>query len=88
MLCWLADNRNPQLEEIVSKFEIMNNKFSALLDQCSSQTSPNFLTLLEPPGFSNFRKKKIAVFGCLTNALAPPPIALESCSAAKTDQPV
>jgi len=24
--------------------------------------------------------KKTAVFGCLTNALAPPPIALESCS--------
>jgi len=26
--------------------------------------------------------KKTAVFGCLTNALAPPPIALESCSTA------
>jgi len=23
--------------------------------------------------------EKTAVFGCLTNALAPPPIALESC---------
>jgi len=31
---------------------------------------------------------KTAVFGCLTNALAPPPIALESCSSAQTDQPV
>jgi len=29
-----------------------------------------------------------AIFGCLTNALAPPPIALESCSTAQTDQPV
>ena len=28
-----------------------------------------------------------AVFGCLTNALAPPPIALESCSTAQMDQP-
>ena len=32
--------------------------------------------------------KKTAVFGCLTNALAPPPIALESCSTAQTDRPV
>jgi len=29
-----------------------------------------------------------AVFGCLTNALARPPIALESCSVAQTDQQV
>jgi len=39
-------------------------------------------------GFGNFCKKKTAVFGCLTNALAPPPIALESSSTAQTDQPV
>jgi len=32
--------------------------------------------------------KKAAVFGCLTNILAPPLIALESCSMAQTDQPV
>jgi len=32
--------------------------------------------------------KKTAVFGCLTNALAPPPIVLESCSTAQTNQPV
>jgi len=32
--------------------------------------------------------KKTAVFGCLTNALAPPLIALESCSRAQTDRPV
>jgi len=31
---------------------------------------------------------KTAVFGCLTNALAPPLIALESCSRAQTDRPV
>jgi len=31
---------------------------------------------------------KTAVFGCLTNALAPPPIALESSSTAQTDRPV
>jgi len=31
---------------------------------------------------------KTAVFGCLTNALAPPPTALQSCSRAQTDQPV
>jgi len=38
-------------------------------------------------GFGDFRKKT-AVFGCLTNALAPPPIVLESCSKAQTDPPV
>jgi len=32
--------------------------------------------------------KKTPVFGCLTNTLAPPPIALESCSRAQTDWPV
>jgi len=31
---------------------------------------------------------KTAVFGCLTNAIAPPPIALENCSRAQTDRPV
>ena len=38
-------------------------------------------------GFGDF-PKKTAVFGCLTNTLAPPPIALESCSTAQTDWPV
>jgi len=32
--------------------------------------------------------EKTAVFGCLTNAIAPPPIVLESCSRAQTDRPV
>jgi len=32
--------------------------------------------------FWRFSQKKNAVFGCLTNALASPPIALESCSTA------
>jgi len=40
------------------------------------------LTLWHPGGFGDFRKKT-AVFGCLTNALAPPLIALESCSRVK-----
>jgi len=31
---------------------------------------------------------KPAVFSCLTNAIAPLPIALESCSMAETDRPV
>jgi len=38
--------------------------------------------------FWRFSQKKTAVCGCLTNALAPPPIALESCSTAQTDWPV
>ena len=46
------------------------------------------LTPWHPLGFSDFHKKKPAVFGCLTNALAPPLIALESCSTAQTDRPV
>ena len=32
--------------------------------------------------------QKTAVFGCLTNAIAPPPIALKSHSKAHTDHPV
>jgi len=32
--------------------------------------------------FWRFSQKNPAVFGCLTNALAPPLIALESCSRA------
>ena len=31
---------------------------------------------------------KTAVFDCLNNTLAPPPIALENCLRAQTDQPV
>jgi len=31
---------------------------------------------------------KPAVFGCLSNAIAPLPIALESCSRAQMDRPV
>jgi len=31
---------------------------------------------------------KLAVVDCLTNGIAPPPIALESCSGAQTDWPV
>jgi len=31
---------------------------------------------------------KTAVFGCLTNAIDPPPIVLESCSKAQTYRPV
>jgi len=43
---------------------------------------------LAPGWFQQFLQKKPAVFGCLTSTLAPPPIALESCSAAQTDRPV
>jgi len=46
------------------------------------------LTLWRLGGFGDFRKKTTAVFGCLTNALAPRLIALESCSTAQTDRPV
>jgi len=35
MLCWLADDRNPHLQETASNFEI-TNEFSALLDEYSS----------------------------------------------------
>jgi len=31
MLCWLADDRNPQLEEVVSKFEIINKRIFSLV---------------------------------------------------------
>jgi len=45
------------------------------------------LTLWEP-FVLRFRPKKTAVFGCLTNALAPPLIALQNCSRVQTDRPV
>jgi len=55
---------------------------------CQTSATVNMhLTLWRLAGFGDFRKKR-AVFGCLTNALAPPPIALESCSTAQTDRPV
>jgi len=38
--------------------------------------------------FWQFSQKKTTVFACLTNALAPPLIALESYSTAQTDRPV
>jgi len=33
MLCWLADDRNPQLEEIVSNFEIINKRLFSVAGQ-------------------------------------------------------
>jgi len=48
----------------------------------------NALNTFRAAWFRQFSQKKTAVFGCLTNALAPPPIALESCSRAQTDRPV
>jgi len=54
---------------------------------CSKNDRLIYLTPWRLGGFGDFRKKT-AVFGCLTNALARPPIALESCSTAQTDRPV
>jgi len=48
----------------------------------------SFINTLAPEWFRGFSQKITAVFGCLTNALAPPPIALESCSRAQTNRPV
>jgi len=47
-----------------------------------------FINSLASGWFWRFSQKKTAVFGCLTNALAPPPIAPESCSTAQMDRPV
>jgi len=33
MLCWLADDRNPLLEEIVSNFEIINKRIFSVAGQ-------------------------------------------------------
>jgi len=48
----------------------------------------SFVNTLASGWFWQFSQKKTAVFGFLTDALAPPPIALDSCSTAQTDQPV
>ena len=71
---------------IVSTTEKVETKIY-FLNEPELTCSCMHLTLLRPGGFGDFRKKT-AVFGCLTNALAPPPIALESCSTAQTDRPV
>jgi len=37
LLCWLADDCNPQLKEIVSNFEIISKQiFNVAADECSS----------------------------------------------------
>jgi len=36
MLCWLVDDHNLQLEEIVSNFEMINEQFFNVAGQCSS----------------------------------------------------
>jgi len=36
MLCCVADDRNTQLEEMVSNIEFINKRILALLDECSS----------------------------------------------------
>jgi len=51
---------------------IANHIVNTFQHQC--RLSAYCLTLWRLGGFDDFRKK-IAVFGCLTNALAPPPIA-------------
>jgi len=33
MLCWLSNDRNPQLEEIVSNFEITNKRIFSVAGQ-------------------------------------------------------
>ena len=58
-------------------------KFSASPVASTNQ----FFKTLASGWFWQFSQKKTADFGCLTNALAPPPIALESCSTAQTDWP-
>jgi len=47
-----------------------------------------YINTLASGWFWQFSQRKTAVFGCLTNALAPPPIVLQSCSTAQTDRPV
>jgi len=32
-LCWLADDRNPHLEEIVSSFDIINKRIFSVADR-------------------------------------------------------
>jgi len=43
MLCWLADDRNPQLEDTVSNFELLTNKVSVLLNESSSLRDAFFI---------------------------------------------
>jgi len=44
MLCWLADNRNMQLEEIVSNFKITNKRIFRVAGRMFSLTGVVCLT--------------------------------------------
>jgi len=74
------------MSPVISSFcAVYNNR--SFVASFNSMVHKISLTLWHPGGFIDFRKKT-AVFGCLTNALAPPLIVLESCSRAQTDRPV
>jgi len=85
MLC-IYEILHPQLTEGFAGMHIHFGQarwISSKLFVCFFKTVFFFFCLV-----SAIFAKKTAVFGCLTNVLAPSPIALESCSAAQTDRPV
>jgi len=91
-VCLQLKNINSKADDEISQrglFYINRylTKFLLTLKFCVSDKNFTCLTPWRLGGFGNF-PKKTAVFGCLTNALAPPLIALESCSTAQTDRPV
>jgi len=66
---------------------------------CSIKFKMNLISKYQFNFFSHFKSRatiysyfeiglKPAVVSCLTNAMPPPPIALESCSNPQTDRPV
>jgi len=72
------DEFSQSLSETITKIIKINCVYYVLGDiNCSASAR-----------IRGFSQKKTAVFGCLTNALAPPPIALESCSMAQMYRPV
>ena len=69
----------------------ITDDFTQLLEQKYDNVMvATFNTLRAGPRYIRtwISTEKTAVFGCLTNTLAPLPSALESCSRAQTDRPV
>jgi len=72
------------LKSAMEKHFIFNTRAYKII----AELNKKFLNTLRAAWFRRISQKKTAVFGCLTNVLAPPPIVLESCSVAQTDRPV
>jgi len=82
-------NEQANRSEIYEKtVEVLEPEVQKLMDFMHFQVFCMVINSLAFARIQRFSLKNPAVFSCLTNALAPPSIALGSCSTAQTDRPV